>query len=121
VLNHGRHAAEADGAGCWQLTPGVGFLEGTLVGDGAHAGQHAYLLVLPDGRRFNVSRPLYHLARLLAGGASLATAAARLSESMARPIGEQEVEALISRRLAPLGLARRPTPDARSTRADDSA
>jgi hypothetical protein len=82
-----------------------------LVGNGAQGGQHAYLLVLPDGRRFHVTRPLYHLARLLARHVSLSEVATSLSECVARPLGQEEVAALIARRLAPLGIARRPAGD----------
>src|SRR5581483_5452730 len=62
----------------WRLAPGVSLLQGTLAG-GEPAGAHVYALVLPSGRRFQVSEPLFRLAELLQGQLPPEEIAARLS------------------------------------------
>ena len=89
----------------WRLAPGVWPVEGTVVGGTAAPGEHAYTLVLPNGRRYQVSESLYRLAELLASGLSLEEVAARLSERLGRPIAAAEVEALVERKLVPQGIA----------------
>ena len=89
----------------WRLAPGVWPVEGTVVGGTAAPGEHAYTLVLPNGRRYQVSEALYRLAELLASGRSLEEVAARLSEWLGRPIAAAEVEALVERKLVPQRIA----------------
>ncbi len=96
-------AAGLDGT-CWRLAPGVGLLEGTLVGPAGPAGP-AYVLVLPDGRRYRVSEPLYRLAELLRGRLSAEEIAARLSARLGRPLSAGEVTRLVEQRLVPYGAA----------------
>jgi len=45
--------------------------------------EQAYLLTLPDGRNFQLARPLYHLASLLDGERTTAEVAAELSATLA--------------------------------------
>jgi hypothetical protein len=66
--------------------------------------EQAYLLTLPDGRNFQVARPLYHLASLLDGERTPAEVAAALSEHLGRPIGVDEVTAIVEQKLVPLGI-----------------
>jgi hypothetical protein len=89
----------------WQLAAGVGLVEGTVIGAGQAAGRHAYTVVLPSGRRFEVSESLYRLAELLAGRRTLSEITARLAERLGRPFSEAEVAALVERKLASQGIA----------------
>jgi hypothetical protein len=89
----------------WPLAYGVGLLEGTLVG-AVGAGRHAYALVLRDGRRFEVSEPLYRLAELLQGRLSAEEIAARLSARLGRPLSVADVAGLVELKLAPQGVVR---------------
>jgi hypothetical protein len=68
------------------------------------ASQQAYLLTLPDGRNFQVAGALYHLASLLDGQRSTSTIAAELSERIGRRVTAEEVETIVDRKLAPLGI-----------------
>ncbi len=99
----------ADGApaleGIWRLTPGVGLIEGTLIGPDGPAGP-VYGLFLPDGRRYELSEPLYRLAEQLQGRLSVETIADRLSARLGRTLDAPAVTALIESRLAPRGAAR---------------
>ena len=87
----------------WRLAPGVGLLEGTLAG-GEPPGARAYALVLPSGRRLQVSEPLFRLAALLQAGLPAEEVAARLSERLGRPLAAADVAALVASKLQPLGV-----------------
>jgi hypothetical protein len=87
----------------WRLAPGVGLLEGTLVG-GEPEGAHAYALVLPSGRRLQVSEPLYRLAELLQRPLPPEEVAARLSARLDRPLSVADVATLVATRLQPQGV-----------------
>ncbi len=89
----------------WPLARGVGLVEGALIGPEGPGG-HVYTLVLPDGRRFQVSGPLYRLAELLASTLSAEEVAARLSERLGRSLGAADVAALVETKLAPQGVVR---------------
>ena len=94
----------------WALAHGVGLMEGALVG-AEGAGGHAYVIVRPDGRRFQVSEPLYRLAELLQGRLSADKVAARLSERLGRSLTAADVVTLVETKLAPQGVVRaRETP-----------
>jgi hypothetical protein len=88
------------------LAPGVGLLEGTLVG-AEPAGAHVYALVLPNGRRFQVSEPLYRLAELLQSHLPPEEIAARLSARLGRPLSAADVASLVATRLQPQGVVAR--------------
>ncbi len=68
------------------------------------ASDQRYLLTLPDGRNFQLAAPLYHLASLLDGQRSHTETADALSSRIGRPISPSEVESIITRKLAPLGI-----------------
>ena len=85
----------------WRLASGVWLVEGTAVGAGAAVDEHVYTLVLPDGRRYQVSEPLYRLAELLECRLSLQEVAARLSERLGRPLTVADVAGLVERKLVP--------------------
>src|SRR3954466_12315220 len=87
----------------WQLAPGVGLLEGTLAG-GEPVSAHIYALVLPSGRRFQVSEPLFRLAELLRSRLPAEQIAARLGARLGRPITVADVATLVATRLEPLGV-----------------
>jgi hypothetical protein len=87
----------------WALARGVGLLEGTRVNAEGAAGQ-VYALVLPDGRCFEVSEPLYRLAALLQGTWSADEIAARLSEHMGRGVSTDDVARLVEAKLVPQGV-----------------
>src|SRR5215208_7498792 len=93
--------AEDDGADRMpsRLLPGVqlGELD-------SGASQQAYLLTLPDGRHFQVAGAVYHLASLLDGQRSTTAIAAGLSERIGRRVTAEEVETIVDRKLAPLGI-----------------
>jgi hypothetical protein len=88
----------------WRLAPGVGLVEGTLVGGEGTPGERVYALVLPNGYRYRVSEALYRLAELLAGERSVAEVAVHLSQRLGRPLRPAEVAGLIERKLAARGL-----------------
>ena len=89
----------------WPLAPGVGLLEGTQVGPEGVAGP-VYALVLPDGRCFQLSEPLYRLAELLRGTWSADEIAARLSQRLGRTASAADVGRLVESKLAPQGIVR---------------
>jgi hypothetical protein len=89
----------------WALAHGVGLIEGTLVGPDGPGG-HVFVIVRPDGRRFQVSEPLYRLAELLQGRLSADQIAARLSERLGRSLGASDVATLVETKLAPQGVVR---------------
>ena len=93
------------GDGGWALAHGVGLMEGALVGPEGLGG-HTYVIVRPDGRRFQVSEPLYHLAELLQGRLSADEVAARLSERLGRSLTASDVVTLVETKLAPQGVVR---------------
>ena len=93
----------APGPHPWRLAPGVGLLEGTLAG-GEPAGTHVYALVLPSGRRFQVSEPLFRLAELLQSALPAEQIAARLAARLGRPVTVADVAILVSTRLEPRGV-----------------
>lgn len=66
--------------------------------------EQAYLLTLPDGRNYQLARPLYHLASLLDGERTTAEVADALSTHLGRPISVDEVTAIVEQKLAPLGI-----------------
>src|SRR5581483_1919457 len=66
--------------------------------------EQAYLLTLPNGRNYQVARPLYCLASLLDGERTTAEVAAALSEQVGRPISPDEVHEIVEQKLAPLGI-----------------
>src|SRR4051812_32246812 len=80
-------------------------LPGVLLGElDSGASEQAYLLTHPDGRHFQVAGALYHLASLLDGQRGTNTIAAELSERIGRPVTAEEVETIVDRKLAPLGI-----------------
>jgi hypothetical protein len=87
----------------WRLAPGVWLIEGTAVGAPQTIPGHVYTLVRPDGRRFQVSQSLYHLAELIEQELTLATIAQRLSERLGRPLAPRDVATLIEQKLLPWG------------------
>lgn len=89
--------------GPWPLAPGVSLQEGTLVGDDC-AGAHVYALLLPSGRRFQVSEPLYRLAQLLQTRLPAEEIAARLGARLGRPLSVADVATLVATKLAPQGV-----------------
>ena len=89
----------------WALAHGVGLIEGALVGSDGPGG-HVYVIVRPDGRRFQVSEPLFRLAELLQGRLSADQVAARLSERLGRSLGASDVATLVETKLAPQGVVR---------------
>ncbi len=66
--------------------------------------EQAYLLTLPDGRNYQLARPLYYLASLLDGERTTAEVAETLSDRIGRPISAEEVTAIVEQKLAPLGI-----------------
>jgi hypothetical protein len=88
----------------WQLATGVWPVEGTAVGVADADAAHVYTLVRPDGRRFQLTEPLYRLAELLEQRLPLATIAVRLSERVGRRLEPSDVATLIVRKLAPWGV-----------------
>jgi len=88
----------------WQLAPGVGLMEGTLVGGEGTPGERVYTLVLPNGYRYRVSEALYRLAELLTVERSPAAVAVQLSQRLGRSLRPAAVAALIERKLAARGL-----------------
>jgi putative peptide zinc metalloprotease protein len=92
-------AQEVPGGSVPTLLPGVA-LDDLDTG----ANDQRYLLTLPDGRNFQLAAPLYHLASLLDGRRSHAETADALSDRIGRPVSASEVEAIITRKLAPLGI-----------------
>jgi hypothetical protein len=93
------------GPPAWVLAHGVGLIEGALVGSDEPGG-HVFVIVRPDGRRFQVSEPLYRLAELLQGRLSADQVAARLSERLGRSLGASDVATLVETKLAPQGVVR---------------
>ena len=91
----------------WILARGVSLLEGTLVG-GEQAGAHVYALVLPSGRRLQVSEALYRLAELLQSRLPPEGVAARLGARLGRPLSVDDVAALVATRLRPQGVVSDP-------------
>ncbi|HEY7064644.1 MAG TPA: hypothetical protein VII06_24435 [Chloroflexota bacterium] len=87
----------------WPLARGVGLLEGTLAG-AEGPGSHVYALVLPSGRRFQVSEPLYRLAELLRGRLPAEEVAARLGARVGRPLSAADLSTLVATKLAPHGV-----------------
>lgn len=87
----------------WRLAPGVGLLEGTLAG-GEPVNAHVYALVLPSGRRFQVSEPLFRLAELLQSRLPAEQIAARLSARLGRALPVADVATLVATRLEPQGV-----------------
>ncbi len=85
----------------WILAPGVWPVEGTAVGIPNGSPAHVYTLVRRDGRRFQVSEPLYRLAELLEARLPLAVVAEKLGERLGRPLGEHQVDRLIREKLVP--------------------
>jgi hypothetical protein len=94
----GPEANGADRMPC-RLLPGV--LLGKL---DSGASEQAYLLTHPDGRHFQVAGALYHLASLLDGQRGTTAIAAELSERIGRRVTAEEVETIVDRKLAPLGI-----------------
>jgi hypothetical protein len=66
--------------------------------------EQAYLLTLPDGRNYQLARPLYHLASLLDGERTVAEVADALSARIGRPISAAEVTTIVDQKLVPLGI-----------------
>jgi putative peptide zinc metalloprotease protein len=66
--------------------------------------EQAYLLTLPDGRNYQLARPLYYLASLLDGERTPAEVAASLSVQIGRPISAEEVTTIVEQKLVPLGI-----------------
>jgi hypothetical protein len=85
----------------WILAPGVWPVEGTVVGAPGGCPAHSYTLVRRDGRRFQVSEPLYRLAELLEAGHPLAVVAQKLGERLGRSLDERQVARLIREKLVP--------------------
>jgi hypothetical protein len=80
-------------------------LPGVVLGElDTSSTRQAYLLTLPDGRHFQLAAPLYHLAMLLDGTRTAAEVAAELSTRIGREVTVAEVETVIARKLAPLGI-----------------
>ncbi|HZU06823.1 MAG TPA: hypothetical protein VFB73_12700 [Chloroflexota bacterium] len=80
-------------------------LPGVVLGElDTSSSRQAYLLTLPDGRHFQLAAPLYHLATLLDGTRTAAEVAAELSTRIGREVTVAEVETVIARKLAPLGI-----------------
>jgi hypothetical protein len=88
----------------WRLAAGVWPVEGVAFGVPDADAAQVYTLVRPDGRRFQVTEPLYRLAELLEQRLPLATIAVRLSERVGRPLEPSDVATLIERKLAPWGV-----------------
>jgi hypothetical protein len=91
----------------WTLVRGVSLLEGTLVGT-EQPGTHAYALVLPSGRRLQVTEALYRLAELLQSRLPPEEIAARLAARLGRPLTVGDVAALVDTRLRPQGVVSDP-------------
>jgi NAD(P)-dependent dehydrogenase (short-subunit alcohol dehydrogenase family) len=68
------------------------------------AGAHVYALLLPNGRRFQVSEPLYRLAELLQTRLPAEEIAARLGARLGRSLSVADVAALVATKLAPEGV-----------------
>ena len=66
--------------------------------------EQAYLLTLPDGRNYQLARPLYHLASLLDGERTTAEVADALSDRIGRSITADEVTTIVEQKLVPLGI-----------------
>src|SRR5437879_11316724 len=64
----------------WRLAPGVWPQEGRAVAGRAEADERAYTLIMPSGRRFELTEPLYRLAELLEAPRSVPDVAARSEE-----------------------------------------
>ena len=88
----------------WQLATGVWPVEGIAVGVADAEATHVYTLVRADGRRFQLTEPLYRLAELLEQRLPLATIAVRLSERVGRRLEPSDVATLIVQKLAPWGV-----------------
>jgi hypothetical protein len=95
------------GASPWRLARGVSLLEGTLVG-GEPPGTHVYALVLPTGRRLQVSEALYRLVELLQSRLPPEEIAARLAARLGRSLSAQDVATLVATRLRPQGVVSDP-------------
>ena len=65
---------------------------------------HVYALVLPSGRRFQVSEPLFRLAELLQSHLPAEQIAARLGARLGRPISVADVATLVATRREPQGV-----------------
>jgi hypothetical protein len=87
----------------WQVARGVSLWEGTLAG-AEPAGAHVSALLLPNGRRFQVSEPLYRLAELLQTRLPAEEIAARLGARLGRSLSVADVAALVATKLAPEGV-----------------
>jgi hypothetical protein len=89
----------------WRLAPGVWPQEGRVAAGRAAADERAYTLIMPSGRRFELTEPLYRLAELLEAPRAVPDVAARLGERLGRPISPAQVAALIDEKLADHGVA----------------
>jgi hypothetical protein len=89
----------------WRLAPGVWPQEGQAVTGRAMADERAYTLIMPSGRRFELTEPLFRLAELLEAPRSVPDVAARLGKRLGRPISAAQVAALIDEKLADHGVA----------------
>ncbi len=95
--------ASADGAQPERVVPRL--LPGLHLGElDSGATEQAYLLTLPDGRNFQLAGALYHLTCLLDGERDTVEIAAALSQRIGRRVTAEEVETIVDRKLAPLGI-----------------
>ena len=88
----------------WQLATGVWPVQGIALGVANADAAHVYTLVRPDGRRFQLTEPLYRLAELLEQRLPMATIAVRLSERVGRRLEPGDVVTLIAQKLEPWGV-----------------
>jgi hypothetical protein len=89
----------------WRLAPGVWPQEGRVVAGRTVGDDRAYTLIMPSGRRFELTEPLYRLAELLEAPRAVPDVAARLGERLGRPISAAQVASLIDEKLADHGVA----------------
>jgi hypothetical protein len=88
----------------WRLAPGVGLLSGTLVGDSGEPARNACLVVLPNGRRFEVTPSLFLVAELLAGDVSLRDVARQIGQRTGRLVSPSALDAIVRQKLVPAGV-----------------